>query len=372
MSHLTAIRHSATLDSIRALSAVVVLFGHAAQIFWYPAVGLHGVIHRTTNILTESAVIVFFLLSGYLITASIDSNIRRHGRLVPSEYLVARLARIYPPLFAAILLTAGIFAVFRVFDLPGISSPLRGSGDVYSARDMLSLSNSEIRQALIMNGGLLVMNGPLWSLYIEVQLYAAAGVFAWLLFGAGAPGIRFVVGVPLLVLLLGHSTSRLPHFPLYAAWWLVGVVSYGCRMKSRVSPAAAVMLLGLGGVVLGLTTASRSIEACRVPIMLALCWAMFSRWTWRSSILESLAGSSYTLYLIHFPLSLLTYSVLIAFCGDDAIQSSARLAATVIAVMVSIGLSLILAQFTEDTVSSKLYLMRFLRLGGFGAHAPAR
>ena len=217
MNHSTAIRHSATLDCIRALSAVVVLFGHAVQIFWYPAVGLHSVIHRTTNILTESAVIVFFLLSGYLITASIDSNIRRHNRFVPSEYLVARLARIYPPLFAAIVLTAGIFAVFRVFDLPGISSPLRGSGDVYSARDMLSLSNSEIRQTLIMNGGLLVMNGPLWSLYIEVQLYSAAGVFAWLLFGAGAPGMRFVLGVPSSFSCLGtvrrdiHTFPSMPH-----------------------------------------------------------------------------------------------------------------------------------------------------------------
>ena len=132
------------------------------------------------------------------------------------------------------------------------------------------------------------------------------------------------------------------------------------------------MFLGLGGVVLGLTTASRSIEACRLPIMLALCWAMFSRWTWRSSILESLAGSSYTLYLIHFPLLLLTYSVLIAFCGDDAIQKAARLAGAVIAVLVSIGLSRILARFSENTVSSKLYLMRLLRLGGFRVHAPAR
>lgn len=73
MSQSPTIRHSATLDSLRALSALVVLLGHVLQVFWYPVVGLHGPVHVITSALTETSVIVFFLLSGFLITASIDS-----------------------------------------------------------------------------------------------------------------------------------------------------------------------------------------------------------------------------------------------------------------------------------------------------------
>ena len=85
---------SLLLDFLRLAAAILVLYSHAL-VFWYPAsVG-------SMPLVAHAAVIVFFVLSGYVI-AFVSSR-----REVSAEaYAVARLARIASVGVPALLLTA--------------------------------------------------------------------------------------------------------------------------------------------------------------------------------------------------------------------------------------------------------------------------
>ena len=53
----------------------------------------------TTNFfigLSEYAVLTFFVLSGFLIALSINRNIEENGYFEWREYIISRVARIYP------------------------------------------------------------------------------------------------------------------------------------------------------------------------------------------------------------------------------------------------------------------------------------
>jgi len=121
------------------------------------------------------AVLVFFLLSGRLITASIASNIRKGKYFDSADYFLNRVCRIYPPLLFAIFLVMAVVAVVHLFALPGANGSqlgtLRASG--------LWFTPTELVQSILIYDGLTIVDGPLWSLYVEVKLYIVAGGIAF-------------------------------------------------------------------------------------------------------------------------------------------------------------------------------------------------
>ena len=356
-------RHVNTLDSMRALSALAVFLSHLVQIAWLPVLGLGSWLHRANSLLSESAVIVFFLLSGYLITMSIWRNIERSGRFDFLDFAAARIARIYPPLLCAILIALAVYYAIRVLDWPGGASPLRHAGDLYAARDMLSMTRGEIKNALMMRSGLLTINGPLWSLYIEVQLYAAAGAFAYLLRGAGLAW-RAAAGL-LLGLLLWSSIRETPDYLLYAAWWLLGASFFVCQLSPRRNLLLSLVVAGLGAAILYTTHASPLVEATRIALMLILAALMFFVWSWESRLLEEIAGFSYTLYLIHFPIIILVYSGFLALQSAAPPSFAARSVASLAAAVLAYYAARFLGKPAENSrFFKRLILLPFHRASG--------
>jgi peptidoglycan/LPS O-acetylase OafA/YrhL len=78
------------LDGIRGLAAIAVVLSHIAV----PSIG-------------HFAVMVFFVISGYCITASAEASRRKSGGL--REFMMKRIRRIYPPYLLAML----FFAITR-------------------------------------------------------------------------------------------------------------------------------------------------------------------------------------------------------------------------------------------------------------------
>ena len=304
-------RHVKTLDSMRALSALAVFVSHILQIFWLPLIGLGNWVHQTNNQVSESAVIVFFLLSGYLITMSIWKNISRAGHFSLVEFAAARIARIYPPLLCAILVGLAVFALIKLTGLPGATTPLRHPSDLYAARGILAVSAGEIKNSLMMRSGLLDINGPLWSLYIEVQLYAAAGAAAFLLRGRGTPLWRIVAGAVFAALLCSGIYS-LPDYLLYGAWWLIGATFFLCQFSAHRNLLLALSCGSLTGAVVYFSHTTLPAETARLVAMITLAYLMFFVWSWESPWLENVARFSYTLYLIHFPILILCYSIFLS------------------------------------------------------------
>lgn len=339
-------RHVRTLDSMRAISALVVLASHLVQIFWLPVVGLHNPVHFTSNFLSESAVIVFFLLSGYLIAMSIWRNFAKNGHFSHTEYAVSRLARIYPPLLCAVAIAIGIFYLIGFFSLPGGADPLRQAQDLYAAREILQFQWGELASALMLRGGLLDINGPLWSLYIEVALYAAAGALAMAILGRAWPSR--MLGI-LLFLAICYAVRRdYQLYGLYSAWWLLGVTFFLSQLDERrklVTLSAAILP---SAAILYLTGTDRTIEAMRIPAMLGLSCLMFFVWQWESKLLERIAGFSYTLYSIHFPILIPGYSIFLHLEGNSAPAGADRMLASLLSTSAALGASWILGRYVEN------------------------
>ncbi len=346
--------HKGAPDSVRALSALVVVVSHAIQIVWYPAIGLGTWTHRTTSFVSETAVIIFFLLSGYLISASIDANIVRRRWFDLSDYALNRVVRIYPPLLFAVALSAALFCVMLVGGWPGVATKLAFDGDLYTARDIVTLTGRDLLDAVTMRDGLLLINGALWSLYVEVKLYAAAGLLAFAVFGA--PHIVLRVAIVAAVFWVADSWSlTLPRVHwVYGVWWISGAAMFLIGRFPRMHFAVGAGALGaMATGIVGLTPTSALLEAARVCFVFTLGHAMFFRWTWSEPITKAIAGYSYTLYLIHFPVLIFAYSCFVHFAGPVAPSPIWRVAVMAGGVAISVLCAWRAATLVEDTYRIK-------------------
>lgn len=314
-----AVGHKDAPDSIRALAAATVVVSHAIQIIWFPHIGLGNWTHWTNSFLSDTAVIIFFVLSGYLISASIYANIIRHGHFRALEYALSRAIRIYPPLLFAAVLSGVIFLGMWLGGWPGIASKLAFAGDLYTARETISVSVDDLLNTITMRNGLLIINGPLWSLYVEVKLYAVAGLVSFCAFGAMPLLLRLIIAG--IVVWLGEIWSlgiAAPHW-VYCAWWAMGAGLFlAGRLRDRALALAALGPLLAAGLVMWLSATRIDVEGGRVLFVLLLSHAMFFRWTWSEPVTKSIAGFSYTLYLVHFPILIFAYAAFVRFTGPEA------------------------------------------------------
>ena len=159
-----------SLNLIRLVLAAMVLLSHA---FVLGGFGPEPVLGRHT--LGTWAVYGFFVLSGYLITASRFSH-----RLVP--YLLKRLARIMPAFLACNVVVAFVVAPLAWL-LSGRALPDLFAADHSPVRYVVSNAALYIHQYDIGGGPLGVpfpraWNGSLWSLYYEFLCYVSVGLLA--------------------------------------------------------------------------------------------------------------------------------------------------------------------------------------------------
>lgn len=185
---------SAYLDFLRFMAALAVVLGHMDQdglyMSWFPLAKF-----------SHEAVIVFFVMSGFIIySTSIGSN------RSASEYIVARLSRVYSVAFPAVLLCTSFELVVQLFpsmvelDIPGYRP--------FSWWDMgsslLFLNESWLNPAA------LSLNGPYWSLCYEVWYYVIFGMFVYL------KGMARIFLICIAALIAGPAILVL--FPI----WLLG------------------------------------------------------------------------------------------------------------------------------------------------------
>jgi peptidoglycan/LPS O-acetylase OafA/YrhL len=313
-------------DLVRGLAAIAVLVSHVVDVYISRLTGQDQRLVHAVDLLARHAVLVFFLLSGYLITLSILANIESHRRFDALAYLSSRITRIYPPLCGALAIVIIAWALIHGFGLPG-AVRYGLPGDRYAPADAFSLSAPEILSVLAMQGGLPVTDGPLWSLYAEFHIYILAmlGALAW----SARTAARRYLWLALAVLLGLLWVWRWTWFSFFALVWLLGAaaaladprqerVRAARRLRGLAAAAAA------GALVLWLVTAHNTDAwvVDRYPlwqgfVVQALCSVCYAYLLFRTTSLSrivpaALVGSgnySYSLYLIHCPLLLLGLSL---------------------------------------------------------------
>lgn len=203
------------LDGLRGLAALYVMLGHAyvairTQVD--PFIG--GAETKLLKLIDAGhfAVALFIVLSGYVLmmplTRTSDLKMRGGWR----EYIRRRARRIMPPYFAALVLSIGLLVLF-----PAIAKP----GDL--------TWQSVVSHALLVHNlhpeTVLTINGPLWSVALEWQIYFVLPLLL-------LPTLRRFGPVAMLAagLLAGLAPFFLLPAPNNFAWtypWYIGLFALG-------------------------------------------------------------------------------------------------------------------------------------------------
>lgn len=209
---------SAFLDILRICSAAVVFLSHCAQ---------HWNQEASTRIqpLAHCAVIIFFVLSGFVIA---NSTLSKGKVRSLRDYLVARLSRLYSVVIPAILLTITLQFVGSALAPTAYESVSRGADAIRYLMSALYI------QSIWFLSAAPPTNGPLWSLSYEAWYYvgfgvitltqsrkAAAALAAGVLLIAG-PNIlllapAWAIGVGLYIVKSRHESARLQPAPIITA-----------------------------------------------------------------------------------------------------------------------------------------------------------
>ena len=205
------------LDGLRGIAALAVVLHH---------VGVAEVGHY--------AVMIFFVISGYCITASAESHLRRAGGF--KEFMARRVRRIYPPYLLALL----FFAATRL--LKSSLSPqvtFHPSLLVWLQNATLTQWLTDLRHPIPwpeQNPTLLV--AAYWSLNYEEQFYLVMG-FGLMLTAQTRISLSLFIGT-LAVLALGWNWLFPGNFivGLFIEYWMHFALGAGlffvlCRTTSR-------------------------------------------------------------------------------------------------------------------------------------------
>ncbi|TCL74816.1 acyltransferase [Rhizobium sp. BK251] len=284
-------QHIASLDGLRGVAAIVVVVSHIGLVF--PS------LHQLTFAdIGSTAVALFFALSGFLMAYLYSGH--PPTRKDAADFLVSRLARIYPAYLLAIVVAAILSAI------PGLDYVHPISGPVEIARHVLMLGSS----------------GVLWSIPPEIQFYMLFPL-VWLCLARplAHANILAAIGATLAVAaLLGFPgpgillTSKL-HFFLFGA--IAGRL-HQYVPKQSAGPVIGVLALALPVVILiyrqwfslespwGMAPA---FAAALIVWLVAMEHPISAR-LFAAAPLRFAGNISFSLYLLHVPVLFLTYRIL--------------------------------------------------------------
>lgn len=293
--------HFYWLDTMRFVAAFMVLLSHARNTFFPPFGDLPA---EQQNIFSmaftmfcrmgHEAVIVFFVLSGFLVGGRGFERIKS-GSMNVGSYAIDRFARICPPLVAAIL-----FYYVTSLVIPGTPySWATAIGNLLSLQGICCKS----------------LVSPFWSLSYEVWFYIILGALAVLLKSKKDKKII----LSLIVFVAATSVFVMGLVMHYLLIWMMGALAYIIRPQNKNKWVLLLSLIGLFASILyfQLSKDTRSLEYAvegsnkeLIEIIMSLMVCLFIQQVilfepssnvskWIEKKVGGMAKFSYTLYLSH-------------------------------------------------------------------------
>jgi peptidoglycan/LPS O-acetylase OafA/YrhL len=296
--------YSPGLDGLRAFAVIAVLLYHA-ELAWIPG-GFLGVE-------------VFFVISGYLITALLLAEWRQRGRIDLKTFWLRRARRLLPALYVMLVVTLAFSVVF----LPGEVAGLRG--DVFAAFGYVTnwylIFGQESYFEAVGRPSLLQ---HLWSLAVEEQFYLIWPPILALGLCIGATRLRR--RRVLTVALFGALASAVAMALLYAPGVDPSRIYYGTdtRATGLLCGAALAFLWSPG-------EKYRPLEARHLRPKLAGRGRFRRRWGWTAPLLLDVLGFAALGGLVWFCLHLGEYQPFL-YMGGFALVGIAT-TATIMAVV---------------------------------------
>lgn len=279
----------AGLDVLRGIAILLVMLRHAFPDA-FPGAGVVGVV-------------VFFTLSGYLITGVLARELEAKGRVDFKRFYLRRARRLLPALIALVVIFAVVTLVF----------------DPLGERDKL------VRTVLVLvtfTGNLPISGvSPAafhgWTLATEEQFYLlwpALLAFAWVRNRTGAVLVVTALGAlaactATLIWLWPNADNA---YALPTSWFVCFVIGAATRLKLTSAPrwAVPIALVGLAvlsviplrGNVLTYLVAGPAIAGCTAVLLLV--WSKWEQVATPIRPLVALGVLSYGAYLWNYPLTL--------------------------------------------------------------------
>jgi peptidoglycan/LPS O-acetylase OafA/YrhL len=369
---------SVLLDLVRGVAALAVLVEHWRNLFFvdYHTVAAHRWLWLLPYELSSAghqAVVVFFVLSGYLVSGSIFRMMRR-GRWSWKTYALHRLTRLWIVLLPGLLLTSlWDHAGMSLRRAPAIAMYAGFGGnhmvpDVHATSGVgVALGNLFFLQTL--RFPVLGTNGALWSLAYEFWYYAlfplalialrkqegaAQRAIHAAFFVAAAYFVRHDILKLFLIWLMGTLLATVPVPRLGSLWrWSAAAIYVPFLYACARNPFAGDLVTDiiLGAATLGFLWVLLSARSAAEESLLV------------TKAIRTLARLSFTLYVVHIPLLVLIGALVL---GPARWQPNAPHVAEGFAILLAVlGFSWALAWATEfRTDAARRWLER--RLGPLG------
>ena len=358
---------------LRGLAAIAVVCFHLRRTFFVERTPGGGAVLWVFYFLTSlgsEAVMVFFVLSGFLIGANVLRAMSDRS-WDWTRYLTNRFVRLYIVLLPALVL-GGLWDGFgiRLTGTAGIYGGLTPNASILtsvapSLRWPGFLGNLLFLQTIIVPT--FGSNGPLWSLSNEFWYYIMFPLGALALSpGRSASGRwTYVLAVSATAVFVGYPIARL------ITVWLLGV-GINLLPKFEVLNVRLLILPVIGLLLLALVLSYLHPGILHHALLSNLCVGFASALLIyvllhsdeRSTngiyakLAASLAGFSYTLYLVHLPLMVFIKAMVLPNSRWPVSQLPLLAAGGILAVLLSYAW--IVSEFTEaktDSVRSNIMLM---------------
>ena len=316
---------SVHLDALRGFAAFSVLLNHWRDAFFvdYSVLPHHNLLSATAYLaagLGHQWVIVFFVMSGYLVGGSVLRSIDS-GKWSWRSYLLARMTRLYIVLIPALLLGgiidwAGMHMVGTAAIYTGHSGMHALIVNVHTTLTWpMLLGNALFLQTTALPAALghtispFGTNGPLWSLCNEFWYYMAFPIGV-LLFTKDR---SLLTRILCLVSLVAWGWLVGSEIALLGIPWLMGVlIGYlppfpVRRTAMRVLIVGSTLIFLAAGLLLDKRLGSLTGDLFLGAIVTLLIWVTLNCATaplpnTYIRVARRAARSSYTLYLVHLPL----------------------------------------------------------------------
>ena len=256
---------------------------------------------------------VFFVISGFLITRLLWSELKSTGDISFKRFYQRRILRLAPALIGTMLASALVFPLLMP---PSLSSSLVGA--MLSA--LASISNfwmAEHSSYFADNTANPVLHT--WSLSVEEQFYLSFPVLLWALYRRWPVRLVWALAGLTLVswaasgLAVHYAPSQAFYFPWFRAWeLLMGSLAAVVTRRPRHPALSWAFSLGglaaIGWATFGYTrlTVFPGLSATlpvvgTVAVILASGQRNWVNWTLASAPSQWLGKISYSVYLVHWP-----------------------------------------------------------------------
>jgi peptidoglycan/LPS O-acetylase OafA/YrhL len=328
---------------------------------------------------------MFFVISGYCITATVDSMARRQGRL--SEYFYRRFRRIYPPYWIACGAALLIVLACQLAPWPGLYSDDEVAsylpGALSASQWLGNLTLTESWRQNVAGDPQLYFLGTAWTLCYEEQFYALAGL---ILLCWPRRIFQAAIGITLasLAARIGARALglRIDGF-FFDGYWLqfaAGILVY-YRINYATPRGGRWINLALGSAALaGLVFSGYLPERVDkwTAVALAFAWLIsvihpLDRWLTTSRLCAPLRYCGrlcYSMYLVHWPVTKVVGQSMLLAGFDGPWQT--LLVTVPLGTVLSIAAAAVFYNFVERRCLNAPYVGGQSLGGGLSLRLPAR